>query len=68
MNFDKTASKGRDIHYTKMRTEMVRKLTPEKLIGRHHLKDNKYCSGNQIENNEMGRACSKYGGEVCTGF
>jgi len=27
----------------------------------------KYCSGDQIEN-EMGGACSAYGGEVYTGF
>jgi hypothetical protein len=29
-----------------------------------------YCSGDQIENNEIGRACSAYGGkgEMYTGF
>jgi len=28
----------------------------------------KYCSGDKIEKNEMGGACSAYGGEVHTGF
>jgi hypothetical protein len=28
----------------------------------------KYCSGDQIENNEVDGACSTYGGEVYTGF
>ena len=28
----------------------------------------KYYSGDQVEKNEIGRACSIYGGEVYTGF
>jgi len=32
------------------------------------LKFTQYCSGDKIEKNEMGRACSAYGGEVYTGF
>ena len=27
-----------------------------------------YCSGDKIDKNEMGGACSKYGGEAYTGF
>jgi hypothetical protein len=27
-----------------------------------------YCAGDKIKKNEMGWACSTYGGEVCTGF
>jgi len=27
-----------------------------------------YCSGDQIEKNEVGRACCTYGGELHTGF
>jgi hypothetical protein len=40
-------------------TREWRKLHNEELI--------KYCSGDKIEKNEMGGACSKYGGEEYTG-